>query len=243
MAKLTRSASGFRHLRWIREIKCTVEAHLEHNDGLTEAQNDALSREVPRLMARIDALSAAVKPYREFLEGEHVRLRGKQRVARYLCEEVERQTDQDELREALPGGLGDVFSGQRISRAVQAGNKRTAALAQSAASVLRSIRGRVPVAGGLANRLDRAGALLQQFNEELGTVEEPRRRPLKIAVERAISEARETLGEMDFRLRAHFTPDFIESLYPELARGNTVVADEDDEDDDATAPPEGDAKR
>jgi len=251
MAKLTRSASGWRHLRWMREIAATMEAHLDHNEGLSEGQNDALAREIEVLRSRIDALNGAVKPYREFLEGEHVRLRGKQRVARYLCEEAERETDgklrshQDELSKAVPGGLAALLSGPlsgpAITRALQAGNKRTAALAQGAATMLRSIRNSVPVAAELANRLDRASTLLLQFQEELATVEEPRRRPLKAAVERAVGECREALSGMDLRLRAHFSPAFIESLYPELTRGNTVVADEDDEDDDATAPPDASA--
>src|SRR6185436_18592235 len=116
MAKLTRSASGYRHLRWMREVAATMQAHLEHNDALTEAQNDALSREIAQIRRRIDDLAAAVKPYREFLEGEHVRLRGKQRVARYLCEEAERETDgklrshQDEISKALPGGIAGLLS-------------------------------------------------------------------------------------------------------------------------------------
>lgn len=244
MAKLTRSASGLRHLRWLREILATMEAHLEVNDALTEAQNEALAREIRPLRARIDALAAAVKPYRDFLEGEHVRLRGKQRVARFLYEEAGRETDgklrpiESELSKVVPGGLGGLLSGPVITRALQAGNRRTAALAHGAASVLRSIRSTVPVAAELADRLDRAGALLAQFQEELATVEEPRRRPLKAAVERAVADARHEIGAMELRLRPHFAPAFIDSLYPELSRGNTVVADEDDEDDDATAPPE-----
>jgi hypothetical protein len=41
---------------------------------------------------------------------------------------------------------------------------------------------------------------------------------------------------MDLRLMKRFSERFIASLYPELARENTYVADEDDEDDDATSP-------
>lgn len=244
MAKLIRSASGFRHLRWLREIVATLEAHLELNDGLTEGQNEALSREIPLLRARIETLAGAVKPYRDFLEGEHVKLRAKQRVARWLVEEAGRETDgtllpnQAAFGQLPPGGLGSLFSAPVISRALVAGNRRTAALAQGAATMLRSLRSQVPVAGELANRLDRAGALLSQISEELATVEEPRRRPLKAAMERAITEAREGISHMETQLRMHFPPAFIESIYPELTRGNTVVADEADEDDDATAPPD-----
>jgi hypothetical protein len=245
MAKLIRSASGFRHLRWLREIIATLEAHLELNDGLSEAQNEALAREIPILRARIQALAAAVKPYRDFLEGEHVKLRAKQRVASWLVEEAGRETDgtllphQDAFGQLPPGGVASLFSAPVISRALQAGNRRTAALAQGAASMLRSLRHQMPVAGELANRLDRAGALLSQISEELATVEEPRRRPLKAAMERAITEAREAISQMEMSLRMHFPPAFIDSVYPELTRGNTVVADEADEDDDATAPPDG----
>jgi hypothetical protein len=68
------------------------------------------------------------------------------------------------------------------------------------------------------------------------------RRPLKTALGTAITALREGLGQMDGRLAARFGERFVESLYPELARGNTFIADAHDEDDDATAAPAGHSK-
>jgi hypothetical protein len=67
---------------------------------------------------------------------------------------------------------------------------------------------------------------------------EAQRQPLRSAVNKAVYALREELEQMDGRLRSHFTADFINSLYPELARRGTVVADAEDEDDDTSAPPE-----
>ena len=71
-----------------------------------------------------------------------------------------------------------------------------------------------------------------------GVALEEQRQPLRSAVQKAIYELREELDQMDGRLRSHFTADFIDSLYPELTRRGTAVADENDEDDDTAAPPE-----
>lgn len=59
------------------------------------------------------------------------------------------------------------------------------------------------------------------------------------AVQKATYELREELDQMDGRLRSYFSADFIDSLYPELTRKGTIVADEADEDDDTSAPPDG----
>jgi len=56
---------------------------------------------------------------------------------------------------------------------------------------------------------------------------------------KAIFELREELDQMDGRLRSHFSQAFIDSLYPELARKRTAVADDEDEDDDTSEAPEG----
>src|SRR4051812_22037124 len=85
MQKLSRSASGLRHLRWAREILATLEAHYEHNPRLGQRDRDAVLDEAVKLRTLVTGLSAAVKPYRDFLERRRVQSRGMQRVGRFLC--------------------------------------------------------------------------------------------------------------------------------------------------------------
>ncbi|WP_437679539.1 hypothetical protein [Sorangium sp. So ce131] len=81
---LAREASGLRHLRWAREVLATLEAHVEHNPALADADREALRAEARALAAAVQALSGAVKPYRDFLERTRVRYRGRVRVAEHL---------------------------------------------------------------------------------------------------------------------------------------------------------------
>ncbi len=82
--RLSRGASGLRHLRWAREVLATLEAHVEHNPALDDADREALRGEARALAAAVQALSGAVKPYRDFLERTRVRYRGRVRVAEHL---------------------------------------------------------------------------------------------------------------------------------------------------------------
>lgn len=84
---LSRGASGLRHLRWAREVLATLEAHVEHNPALSGADREALQGEASALTAAVQALSGAVKPYRDFLERTRVRYRGRVRVAEHLVRE------------------------------------------------------------------------------------------------------------------------------------------------------------
>lgn len=162
MARLSRSASGLRHLRWGREILGTLRAHVEKNPELSEEKRNQLRGEIAALSGLVDGLSAAVKPYRDFLERTRTGLRGQERVAAYL---------------------GDEAMGNEASRAAESW-----------------------------------------------------RRPLKVALEQAITSLRAGLEQMDVRLGERFGERFVESLYPGLSRGNTFIADDDDQEDDATAP-------
>jgi len=174
MIKLSRRASGLRHLRWAREIAATLDAHVRENPLLTPSQTEAIAHEARLLREHLQGMHEAVKPYRDFLETTHVTHRGMARVGVFL-------------------------------------------------------RGTV---GGP----DKAAALLRQFDEEQAKVVKPLRSLLKAALERAIGDLREGLAQMDARLLPLLTPDFVDSLYPELTRNGTMVADEGDEDDDASAP-------
>ncbi|KYF65320.1 hypothetical protein [Sorangium cellulosum] len=87
--RLSRGASGLRHLRWAREVLATLEAHVEHNPSLADAYREALRGEAGALAASVQALSGAVKPYRDFLERTRVRYRGRVRVAEHLVREAD----------------------------------------------------------------------------------------------------------------------------------------------------------
>jgi hypothetical protein len=74
VAKLSKSASGARHLRWAREILATERAHLDHNDSLNANQKAALASESATLSGLVDALAARVVPYwtvRQVFEHSH----------------------------------------------------------------------------------------------------------------------------------------------------------------------------
>ena len=103
--------------------------------------------------------------------------------------------------------------------------------------MIRVLPTRIPGTVTLADLLDEAADLLRGFMAEAATVED-QRAPLRAAVQKAIYELREELDQMDGRLRSFFSADFIDSLYPELSRKGTAVADEADDDDDTSAPPD-----
>ena len=243
--RLKRSASGARHLRWAREVFATVDAHLAHNNRLTEEQRPLLIAEQATGATLMGNLESAVGRYTTFLHTGHVRIRAELRVANFLADEQQRITEgtlrphRETIAKVLPGGISSVFSKLNMSRVLRAGHVKTAQLARSGATTVSTISGMggLPVltelAGGLDGVADRMETLIEKLDEEI----EPQRRPLKLAVERAVLELREELEQMDARLRARFSPAFIESLYPELSRGARAVADEVDEDDDDTDAP------
>lgn len=244
MAKLARNASGSRHLRWAREILATLAAHREINDLLTDAQRSLLATEEASLGALVDALAAAVAPYRDHVEHAHVGIRAKQRVANYLCDEAQLRTDgqmrphRKTIEQALKDGFARIFSRKPLSRVLRAGHDLTVQYAVDAAAVLRALPASVPATAPLADRLELVAKKLKDLVTERADVVDAQRLPLKMAVEKAIFGMREGLDKMDARLREHFTVEFIESLYPELSRGNTALADEHDEEDDDTATPD-----
>ena len=176
MPRLAAEASGLRHLRRGREILGALEMHFEHNPRLQPAQRDAVLEEAVTLRQQVNALSAAVKPYRDFLERERTRFRGMLRVGDHL---VETAADRDEAAEAE-----DIRAG---------------------------------------------------FEAAFAAMEAREVAPRRQALREAIAALRARLVEMDARLRVHVSAAFVESLYPELAAGGTMVADAGHPDDDAAA--------
>ncbi|MDC3957755.1 hypothetical protein [Polyangium jinanense] len=112
MDKLTRGASGLRHLRWAREIYATLAAHVEHS-GLDAEPKKALRKELGRLDNCIQELSGAVKAYRDFLERERVRYRGAIRAATF----EQRASKGDRLGEATAAMERESLPRQRTLKA------------------------------------------------------------------------------------------------------------------------------
>src|SRR3954467_4769543 len=109
MEKLSRGASGLRHLRWAREILATLEAHYEHNPRLVQPYRDAELDEAASLRAPGHGPSAAVKPCRDFLERRRVQFRGMQRVGRFLCSAAQIHAE----KSLLPLGAEGLLSADR----------------------------------------------------------------------------------------------------------------------------------
>ncbi len=107
--KLAPEASGLRHLRWAREILATLEVHYEHDPRLSQEQRDRVLQEAIELRALVNDLSAAVKPYRDFLERERTRFRGMLRVGRYLVDSA-RTADERAEGEAILAGFDEAFA-------------------------------------------------------------------------------------------------------------------------------------
>ena len=239
--RLHKTASGERHLFWVREIHATLNAQLSYNSLLTEEQRDALRAETQKLTSFINTLADKQAQYRLFLDGAYVTIRAEQRVADYLCDQAQRDADgqlrpyRTEIEDRVPDGYSRVFSGLALSRILRAGTEKTALLARTAADVLRSMPASIKPAPSLANSLQHAGELLDQFNKKRIDEIDPKRLPLRLATERAVLELREFLEQMDGRLRTHFTSLFIESLYPDPNADRADV--EDDEDPTPTPTP------
>lgn len=246
MQKLARTASGQKHLRWLREIIATIKAHQQHDYLLTDAQRKALSAELKILEPMVAALDKAVAPYRDFIEHAHVEVRARQRVGDYLCDEGQRDADgrlrprKKDIDKLLAGqgGFSAIFSKTSLSRVLDAGRAATVGFAETGAGLLRALPASMGPVDELADALDRAAAVLRGFNEEARALD-GKRLPLRVAVQKAMFELREALDQMDGRLRTHFSQAFIDSLYPELTSKGAAVADEPDEEDDTVAPPAG----
>jgi hypothetical protein len=243
MRKLVRSASGQRHGRWALEIIESMQAHKAENYLLKEEQIKALEAETVLLQPRVDTLATAVKPYRDFIDHAHIGVRAKKRVADYLCDEAQRDAEaaarkrKKDIDLRRSGGYSGLFLKVPFSRILTAGQEKTAEYAEKVASGLRELSEIVPTADTCADALDKAAGVLRSFIQK-GKDIDAQRLPLRTAVQKAIFELREALDQMDGRLRTHFSQDFIDSLYPELNRKATAVADEPDEDDDTSEEPE-----
>ena len=243
MEKLSRAASGSRHYRWGLEILAALNAHRETNYQLTDAQREALAAEAQRVEKRVIQLGAAVGPYRDFIEQAHVGIRAKQRVANFLCDEAQRTAEgslrphRREIENVLPGGYATILSQFPLSRVLRAGHEKTARLAEVAANSIRTLPDKIPGTTTLAEGLDKAAALVREYLKQANALE-AQRYPLRSAMYKAVYELREELDQMDGRLRSYVSADFIDSLYPELTKRGTVVADTEDEDDDTSAAPE-----
>lgn len=246
--RLSKAASGTRHLRWGREVHATLDAHVAHNDQLTDAQKASLRAESGTLSTLLDRLGTGDDAYQHWLRTALVGVRAELRVANYLADEAHKEIDgtlrsrRDVLASFITGGVAGVFANKPLSAVLRAGHERTARFAHVVATTLgglpESVGAQIPGLATLVARAEtvatRLDTLLLRRDKELA----PQRAPLAAAVDRAIFELRDGLSLMDARLRASLSPAFIESLYPELSRGAKTVASDDDENDDGSDLPQ-----
>jgi hypothetical protein len=235
MEKLSRSASGLRHLRWAREILATLEAHYEHNPRLSQPHRELVLEEAIKLRALVSALASAVKPYRDFLERRRVQFRGMQRVGIHLCVEARGHAE----KALLPLGAEGLLSEDRTRRShgTPDGPRAMAELTRESSSAMRQVAQSVPDVAAIADELAEAAAILEGFNEAFSNLEARERLPLRSTLEGTIESLREGLAAMDKRLGTHLSGALVVSLYPKLTREGSIVADEGDGNDDASAKP------
>ena len=243
--KLVKTASGLRHLRWVKRIVAHLRAQQKHNYLLTTDQQTAVAAELTMIEPLVAALADAVTPYRAFVEEAYVELHAAQAIADYLCDEGQRNAHgklsprRAELERLFKaeGGFAAIFSKKPLSRVLRAGREATEAMARTGAILIGSIPKTIVDATDVAAALMQAADLFKGFLTEEKNVVDPQRKPLKLAVNTAVYNLREGLDQMDGRLRSHFADAFIDSLYPELKKGGAAVAEEDDEDADTTDAP------
>lgn len=249
MQRLDKRASGTQHVRWSRSILASLAGHERVSampkfaDYLSDKQKQAIAREKAGLDALVATLIAAVDPYRKFLDTAFLEVRAAQRVADYLCDEEQRAVEglspkRTEIEDYITGGLKAVRGNQVLSRVLRAGREATRDFARGAANLLRLLPvERFPAVETLATRLTDRADLMQQFLEEEDKDVALRRAPLRVAVTAAMNALREGLEQMDARLRADFSPAFIDSLYPQLDSKDSRVDDAPDEEDDEARVP------
>jgi len=100
---------------------------------------------------------------------------------------------------------------------------------------MRSIAKPLPDLARHADDLAEAAAILEGFREAFDNLESRERAPLQSALADAKTTLQQGLAELDLRVEKHLGKAFLDSLYPALTRGASIVADAGDEDDDSTA--------
>lgn len=233
MEKLSPSASGLRHLRWSREILASLEAHYEHNPLLSTPDRDLILDEAVKVRALVIALSAAVKPYRDFLERRRTQFRGMLRVGVHLCVTARARAESALLVHGAEGLLAPDRT--RRSHGHDAGPEDLAQTTREAAAAMRSIAKSLPELARHADDLTEAAAILEGFREAFENLESRERAPLHAALGAAKTALHAGLAELDRRAEKALGRPFVDSLYPALTRGASIVADAGDEDDDAAA--------
>lgn len=235
------NVSGTKQVQWGEEIAAALTAHLEHNPLLTEVQRQALGEELPVVRAKVDALAAASTPYAAFLSKGHVKINAEQRVVNYVGDVVLQEAvalvrgRRAEAEKAVPGILSRITSGQTLSRALTAGHETFVNMLRAAADELSLLPAGFGFAANSATALDETANRLDTLNKRRRAQIEAQRAPLRTAVQKASLELRETLYQVNGRLRTHFTDAFIDSLYPRLDRKGRTLIDIPTEDDEDTA--------
>lgn len=238
-------ASGTRHALWVLKILANGSAHLELNEDLTPQQRKALTSELALVQQKSTAVAEANAKYRRFLDTGLLLVGAKQRVANYLCDVAledgrgQLSAKRRDAESVVPGILSRFTEGFSLSRALAAGHARTVEIARRAADVVSLLPDdRFAFAAAVESALRAAATRLEAFNAERQRLDDDERAPLRLAVERAILDLRETLAQVNGRLRTHFSARFIDSLYPDLdPKGRQLADDDAADDDDAPTPP------
>ena len=135
---------------------------------------------------------------------------------------------QVDINDILPGGFARIFSGLSLSRILNSGTETTVTLVRTASQIIESLPERIQGRAEIAERLKVVSDLLDGFNTERADTIDPRRAPLRLAVEKATFDLREALEQIDGRLRTPFGRAFIDSLYPDLRRRPNRSEDDQD---------------
>lgn len=235
------NVSGTKQVQWGEEIAAAITAHLEHNALLTEPQKQALKQELSLVQAKVDALAAANAPYASFLSKGYVKINAEQRVVNYMGDLVMQEGvsllrgRRAEAEKAVPGILSRMTSGQTLSRVLSAGHETFVNMLRAAADELSLLPPGFSFAASSAAALDETADRLDALNKRRREQIDAQRAPLRTAVQKAALELRETLYQVNGRLRTHFTEAFIDSLYPRLDRKSRTVVDAPTEEDEDAA--------
>lgn len=235
------NASGTRQVQWGEEIAAALTAQLEHNPFLTEKQKEAIRQELPVVEAKVAQLSAAAVPYAAFLSKGYVKSNAEQRVVNYVGDVVLQEAvaltrgRRAEAEKAVPGILSRITSGHALSKVLVAGHETFVGMLRAAADELSLLPDTFSFAARSAAALDETADRLDGLNKRRREQIDSQRAPLRTAVQKASLELRETLYQVNGRLRTHFTDAFIDSLYPRLDRKGSKIVDEPSEDDEEPA--------
>jgi len=245
MAFLDKGASGTMHRQWGKQIGATLKAHEKHNYLLSDTARALIAKERADLDLKLVRLDGSVTGYRAFVENAFIEVRANQRVADFLVDTAQTNAKaavlpvKAEVDAVLPAGAVSIWSGQPLSRILRAGRQATIRFGNMTASKVRSLPGKDMFAFKevIASAIEKGTALLESFVAEERDQIEPKRLPLRSAMEGDIFALRDFLTKMNGRLLQELSQAFVDSLYPDLRPDQKAMGEPIDEEVDAASPP------